>query len=496
MKKGTALICFLTLAMLSGCTNIFDFGSSSSTSITDPSESDYGTSDTLSSSEISNRSSEVGYTVTWENWDGTILEVDSDVPYGSYPAYGGLIPTKDGNNQYSYSFSGWSPEITEVTEDITYTALFNESTNSYTVTWRHWEGTILEIDKNVPYGSQPSYDGEEPESCIKKVDTAKIDYSYYIFSGWSPKLGPVVGDVNYVANYNRFDIAVDSSDGEKFIEILRVSLGDDNDKLVIPDTMHIEGEDIPVTHIGDFAFVQSLRSVSLPESITYISQDAFSGCKSLKFNEYAQCRYLGNDSNPYFALIQGMDAESKEVSIHPNTKIIASYAFQQYESLLSLSIPDSVTHIGSNAFRECYKLKSVTMGENLKVLYGSTFWWCKSLTYVSIPDSVTSLIGYDFSGCLGLRTVVLGSSITFVGPSLFGQDVGICKKISRIYYKGTEEDFLAIKFEKYQFMMDFYAEWCGCLFLYSETPETGSCKIAGYKTGGYWHYVNGVPTMW
>ncbi|WP_395591868.1 hypothetical protein, partial [Hominenteromicrobium mulieris] len=49
------------------------------------------------------------YTVTWVNWDNKELEKDKDVPYGATPKYDGKEPTKAGNAQYSYKFTGWNP---------------------------------------------------------------------------------------------------------------------------------------------------------------------------------------------------------------------------------------------------------------------------------------------------------------------------------------------------------------------------------------------------
>ena len=64
------------------------------------------------------------YTITWQNEDGTPLRTDT-LPYGSTPSYGST-PTMDATAQYTYTFSHWSPDITDVTKNETYTAVYTE----------------------------------------------------------------------------------------------------------------------------------------------------------------------------------------------------------------------------------------------------------------------------------------------------------------------------------------------------------------------------------
>ena len=65
------------------------------------------------------------YTVTWKNWDGTVLKTDTNVANGTTPSYSGATPTKPSDASYNYTFNGWSPAITAVNgANQTYTAQF------------------------------------------------------------------------------------------------------------------------------------------------------------------------------------------------------------------------------------------------------------------------------------------------------------------------------------------------------------------------------------
>ena len=134
------------------------------------------------------------YTVIWKNYDGEILETDKDVPYGTIPTYNGETPAKPGNAQHSYTFNGWDPAVSEVNGDVVYTATFTEATNTYTVTWNNYDGSLLEKDTDVAYGETPEYNGETPA----KHSDDEFDYS---FIGWTPAITAVTGNTTYTATF-------------------------------------------------------------------------------------------------------------------------------------------------------------------------------------------------------------------------------------------------------------------------------------------------------
>ena len=78
------------------------------------------------------------YTVTWKNHDGSVLETDTGVAYNSTPSYNGTTPVRAEDESFTYTFKGWSPTVSAVTDDIVYTAEFTATSKrvepSYTVT--------------------------------------------------------------------------------------------------------------------------------------------------------------------------------------------------------------------------------------------------------------------------------------------------------------------------------------------------------------------------
>jgi len=121
---------------------------------------DCGASYTPSGSiTLSARWETVGYTVTWKNYDGTVLETDEGVAQGTTPTYDGATPTKPDSEEKSYTFSHWSPAISPVTGDIEYTAQFTEGARQYALTFAFDESKgQLTGDEKAPVGSVVTVD--------------------------------------------------------------------------------------------------------------------------------------------------------------------------------------------------------------------------------------------------------------------------------------------------------------------------------------------------
>ena len=139
-----------------------------------------------------------------------------------------------------------------------------------------------------------------------------------------------------------------------------------------------------VTSIGGMAFswCDSLTSIVIGDSVTSIDYDSFYYCTKLQFNEYENCRYLGNKDNPYYALIKVTTQNMSSYTIHEDTEVIADNAFSSCSRLTSIVIPDSVTSIGSEAFCDCESLTSIDIPDSVTSIGNSAFYVCTSLTSI------------------------------------------------------------------------------------------------------------------
>ena len=171
--------------------------------VTDNQDGTYSFTMPAANATISAETEKLKYTITWQDEDGTELQ-SGEVEYGATPVYNGATPTKGGNEQYTYTFSGWSDgsstygidELPAVSGNATYTAQFSSEVNTYTVYWKNGD-TVLETDENVEYGTTPTYDGAAPT----KTGT---ENEVYVFSGWDPVTAEVTDDVTYTAQFIKY----------------------------------------------------------------------------------------------------------------------------------------------------------------------------------------------------------------------------------------------------------------------------------------------------
>lgn len=98
---------------------------------------------------------------------------------------------------------------------------------------------------------------------------------------------------------------------------------------------------------------------------------------------------------------------------------IGEKAFQNKGSLVSVTIPDSVTLIDWYAFESCSKLKSVVIGKSVETISKYAFKDCESLEKIVIPDSVKIIKESAFYGCVNLTSVDFGNSLEEIGNEAF-----------------------------------------------------------------------------
>ena len=128
------------------------------------------------------------------------------------------------------------------------------------------------------------------------------------------------------------------------------------------------------------------------------------------------------------------DSAVTSVTIPDSVTSIPDDAFAFCSQLTNISIPNSVTFIGFSAFNSCTSLKSITLPSSLSSISEALFFGCSQLTTIHIPDSVSSIQSYAFYHCGNLETIRIPVSVTFIGVYAFDG----CPSSMTVTYSGSK----------------------------------------------------------
>ena len=224
-------------------------------------------------------------------------------------------------------------------------------------------------------------------------------------------------------------------DGEnKTAMITKVDLSGD---VVLPETVAYLGNVYTVTTIGKYGWVfrdSEPVSVTIPSTVTAISDYAFYECRSLTsitipsnvetigMQAFEDCDGLTSATiaakNIGEYAFHSCDA-LKSVTLCEGVESIGRYAFHNCEGISDVVIPSSIKTMGRNVFMDCKGLVSVTISPGASSIGDGAFIGCSSLASVSIPSSVTAIDANAFQNCSSLASVNIPSGVTAIGGGAF-----------------------------------------------------------------------------
>ena len=159
-------------------------------------------------------------------------------------------------------------------------------------------------------------------------------------------------------------------------------------QVTIPSRIESNGVVYYVTGIeAAFMDCAGLVSVTIPNSVKYIGDEAFKGCTGLT-----------------------------SIIIPNSVESVGWQAFDGCTGLTSITIPYGVTSIESDAFFRCTGLTSVSIPNSVTSIGQRAFACCTGLINITIPNSVTEINQDAFGGCSHLTSIVIPNSVTHIKP--------------------------------------------------------------------------------
>ncbi len=309
-----------------------------------------------------------------------------------------------------YTFRKWDQKFAEVTQDVTYNALYIMK-----------DGDLY-------------YQVDEP------TETAFVTYEVLYLDNYKNLTGPVTIPVSIRDNSMEFNVTGVGEDA--FYGCTGLT------SITIPNSVTsieygafqncrgLTSVTIPnsITSIGMYTFSDctGLTSVTIPNSVTSIGESTFFGCTGL-----TSVTIPNSVTKIGYGAFDGCSSLTS-VTIPNSVTSIGITAFAGCSSLTGIIIPNSVTSIGNSAFAVCPNLTSIVVEKentvydsrnncnaiietatntliagcqntiipgNITGIDGYAFYGCTGLTSITIPDSVTSIGDYAFAGCDGLTTI-------------------------------------------------------------------------------------------
>ena len=229
-----------------------------------------------------------------------------------------------------------------------------------------------------------------------------------------------------------------------------------------------------VTSISNNAFYgcSGLTSVEIPDSVTSIGTAAFGGCSgltnieipksvtSVALNAFRTCINIEFANIPSVA-ISAIPKDSLKTVVINGGESIPSNAFLDCVNLTSVTLSDSITTIGSQAFKGC----NVTQADNGVLYVGKwavgfeegvtsvqfrsdtagisdqAFYNCKTLTSVVIQSATKFIGNLAFSGCDSLTKVTVSSGVNNIGEKSFQN----CSNLMYFVFCGTKEQWIDVQ---------------------------------------------------
>lgn len=277
------------------------------------------------------------YTITFNNSDGSKIE-SATFEYGKMPSCS-KTPTRTATVEWKYTHKGWKPALDYVTEDASYTAIYDSVKVEYKVTFMNGVDAIDE--QMVPYG----------DAAVAPTNVTREGYK---FVGWNTSFAKITGNLTVKALFEELiirTVSVVNSDGEKIVD----QKIEDGEKYKLPDAPKKDGYtfdayyegDKKVGVAGDEIVVSGnvtiiAKYIKNPESSSSVAQSSSSVVKSSSSVVVSSSSVVKSSSSSKIASSSSIKPSSSSV------KVVSSSSMVKSSSSTKASSSSAVKHSSSS----------------------------------------------------------------------------------------------------------------------------------------------------
>lgn len=180
---------------------------------------------------------------------------------------------------------------------------------------------------------------------------------------------------------------------------------------------------------------RDFRSLTYPMlTVLDMSAASIQGYNGIEGTNLSIDSYPANEL-PAFSFSDGAKSKTtiKSITLPNSITSIGTNAFVNCSSLTDISFPSSLITIGIKAFTGCSSLTHITLGNSIDSIGNNSFQNCTSLNNISLGNSVTSIGGWAFDGCNGLTSFSMPNSVTAIGSAAFQS----CNALTNISFSNS-----------------------------------------------------------
>ena len=218
----------------------------------------------------------------------------------------------------------------------------------------------------------------------------------------------------------------------------------------------------------------AIRSIILPTTITKILNNAFQNCTklaSINIAELSNLKSLGGylmsntlitditlpasvNSVSAYTFYSMANLKTLDMSACTTMTLIPQYLANNCSSLETVTLPDSVTSLGTNGFQNDSKLTTLHLPNSLGTISNYLCHTCTALSTLVLPSNITSIGNYAFQYS-GLTAITIPQRVTSVG----GQTFGGCSKLTEVHFLGKPTTIATSAFNGCTNLLDIYVPW-------------------------------------